>query len=79
METERHWQGWFEGLSQLFLSIPVPKMLILAGVDRLDKQLTIAQMQGEGGEGRGGEGRGGEGRGGEGRGGEGRGGEGRGG
>ena len=46
-ETECHWQGWFDGLSKLFLSISVPKMLILAGVDRLDKQLTIGQMQGK--------------------------------
>lgn len=46
-KTEGYWKGWFEGLSQLFLSITVPKMLFLAGVDRLDKLLTIGQMQGE--------------------------------
>lgn len=45
-ETECHWQGWFTGLSKLFLSLPTPKMLILAGVERLDKELTIGQMQG---------------------------------
>lgn len=44
--TEPYWHGWFDGLSKVFLSISVPKMLILAGVDRLDKELTIAQMQG---------------------------------
>ena len=38
--------GWFEGLSKLFLSCTVPKLLLLAGVDRLDKDLTIGQMQG---------------------------------
>jgi len=45
--TEKYWRGWFEGLSNLFLSVPVPKMLLLAGVDRLDKELTVGQMQGK--------------------------------
>ena len=45
-KTEKHWVGWFKGLSAAFLSIPVPKMLLLAGVDRLDKELTVGQMQG---------------------------------
>lgn len=45
--TEKFWTGWFEGLSQKFLSCPAPKMLILAGPDRLDKDLTIGQMQGK--------------------------------
>lgn len=31
METEKYWKGWFEGLSSLFLSIPSPKLLLLAG------------------------------------------------
>lgn len=48
-KTECYWEGWFNGLSKQFLSTAVPKMLILAGVDRLDKELTIAQMQGGGG------------------------------
>ncbi|KAI8761823.1 protein phosphatase methylesterase 1 isoform X1 [Biomphalaria glabrata] len=46
-KTEKFWQGWFEGLSQKFLSCEAPKMLILAGPDRLDKDLTIGQMQGK--------------------------------
>ncbi|XP_077984952.1 protein phosphatase methylesterase 1-like [Glandiceps talaboti] len=46
-KTEKHWLGWFQGLSSLFLSCNVPKMLLLAGVDRLDKELTIGQMQGK--------------------------------
>ncbi|XP_041359304.1 protein phosphatase methylesterase 1-like [Gigantopelta aegis] len=46
-ETEQFWKGWFQGLSQKFLSCSVPKMLILAGMDRLDKDLTIGQMQGK--------------------------------
>ncbi|XP_056267661.1 protein phosphatase methylesterase 1 isoform X2 [Pseudoliparis swirei] len=45
--TEKYWDGWFRGLSALFLTCPVPKLLLLAGVDRLDKDLTIGQMQGK--------------------------------
>lgn len=69
-KTEKYWDGWFRGLSSLFLTCPVPKLLLLAGeisvslselpvwskwsltwahcagVDRLDKDLTIGQMQG---------------------------------
>ncbi|XP_067136169.1 protein phosphatase methylesterase 1-like [Centruroides vittatus] len=46
-KTEKYWGGWFEGLSEMFLSSSVPKLLLLAGVDRLDKVLTIGQMQGK--------------------------------
>ncbi|KAM4727009.1 protein phosphatase methylesterase 1 isoform 2-T2 [Anableps anableps] len=46
-KTEKYWDGWFRGLSALFLSCSVPKLLLLAGVDRLDKDLTIGQMQGK--------------------------------
>lgn len=46
-ETEAHWKGWYIGLSDLFLSCPVPKILVLAGTDRLDRSLTIGQMQGK--------------------------------
>lgn len=45
-KTERHWAGWFNGLSVAFLNVPAPKMLLLAGVDRLDRDLTVGQMQG---------------------------------
>ena len=45
--TEPHWVGWFQGLSSLFLSSPVPKVLILAGTDRLDRELTLGQIQGK--------------------------------
>ena len=41
------WAGWFENMSSLFLSVPGPKMLVLAGTDRLDTPLTIGQMQGK--------------------------------
>ena len=46
-KTEPHWTGWFTGLSNKLLSVPASKMLILAGVDRLDRDLTIGQMQGK--------------------------------
>ncbi|XP_078171869.1 esterase/lipase/thioesterase family protein isoform X2 [Carex rostrata] len=40
-------RNWYEGLSDKFLSCPVPKILLLAGTDRLDRSLTIGQMQGK--------------------------------
>lgn len=46
-ETSKYWRGWFEGLSSKFLSVAAPKLLLLAGVDRLDKDLTVGQMQGK--------------------------------
>lgn len=46
-KTEQFWNGWFNGLSSAFLEITVPKMLLLAGVDRLDRELTVGQMQGK--------------------------------
>ncbi|XP_074598145.1 protein phosphatase methylesterase 1 [Brevipalpus obovatus] len=47
-KTEPYWKGWFQGLSDLFLSSPVQgKLLLLAGIDSLDRQLTIGQMQGK--------------------------------
>ncbi|GBF94379.1 phosphatase methylesterase [Raphidocelis subcapitata] len=45
--SEPFWEGWYSGLSGLFLALPVPKMLLLAGTDRLDRELTIGQMQGK--------------------------------
>lgn len=47
LRTEEHWKGWFTGLSSLFLGARCPKLLLLAGTDRLDRDLTIAQMQGK--------------------------------
>jgi protein phosphatase methylesterase 1 len=38
--------GWFNGLSEKFLTMPNGRLLILAGTERLDKALTIGQMQG---------------------------------
>jgi protein phosphatase methylesterase 1 len=45
--TQPFWEGWFVGLSRKFLSAPAGKLLILAGTDRLDKELMIGQMQGK--------------------------------
>lgn len=45
--TQPFWEGWFVGLSNKFLSAKGGKLLLLAGTDRLDKELTIGQMQGE--------------------------------
>lgn len=45
--SEKYWKGWYEGLSDKFLSCSAPKLLLLAGTDRLDRVLTIGQMQGK--------------------------------
>ena len=46
-QSEQYWTGWYSGLSDMYLSVTAPKILILAGTDRLDKPLTIGQMQGK--------------------------------
>lgn len=45
-KTEHFWSGWFKGLSEKFLEIPVPKVLLLANIHGLDTVLTVGQMQG---------------------------------
>ena len=45
--TEPHWHGWFDGLNASFLTARCPKMLVLAGHDRLDKDMTFAHMAGK--------------------------------
>lgn len=45
--TQPFWEGWFVGLSKKFLEARGGKLLLLAGTDRLDKELIIGQMQGE--------------------------------
>lgn len=45
--TQPFWEGWFVGLSKKFLEAKGGKLLLLAGTDRLDKELMIGQMQGE--------------------------------
>ncbi|CAZ84483.1 unnamed protein product [Tuber melanosporum] len=46
-KTQPFWQGWFVGLSKKFLEARGGKLLILAGTDRLDRELIIGQMQGK--------------------------------
>ena len=45
--SQPFWEGWYKGLSDLYMSVIVPKVLVLAGTDRLDKPLTVGQMQGK--------------------------------
>ena len=45
--TAPWWEGWFTGMSAKFLKGRGAKMLILAGTDRLDRELMIGQMQGK--------------------------------
>lgn len=45
--TAPYWEGWFKGLSAQFLTVRAARLLVLAGTDRLDKELMIGQMQGK--------------------------------
>ncbi|KAF8512476.1 protein phosphatase methylesterase [Gautieria morchelliformis] len=45
--TAPYWANWFTGLSKTFLSARTARLLVLAGTDRLDKELMIGQMQGK--------------------------------
>lgn len=45
--TSAYWSDWFTGMSSKFLAGRGAKLLILAGTDRLDKELMIGQMQGK--------------------------------
>lgn len=46
-KSEPYWTGWFENLSAKFLDVRVPKLLLLASIDGLDRTLTVGQMQGK--------------------------------
>lgn len=46
-KTESFWPGWFNGLSEKFLGLSQPKLLLLASIDGLDRALTVGQMQGK--------------------------------
>lgn len=46
-KSEQYWAGWFENLSSKFLDLYVPKLLLLASIDGLDRALTVGQMQGK--------------------------------
>ncbi|KAI5291516.1 Protein phosphatase methylesterase 1 [Ascosphaera aggregata] len=45
--TKPFWESWFIGLSKKFLEARGGKLLLLAGTDRLDKELITGQMQGK--------------------------------
>ncbi|XP_017860790.1 PREDICTED: protein phosphatase methylesterase 1, partial [Drosophila arizonae] len=45
-KSEKYWVGWFSGLSDKFLNLRIPKQLLLASIDGLDRTLTVGQMQG---------------------------------
>ncbi|KAI9720364.1 MAG: Protein phosphatase methylesterase 1 [Candelaria pacifica] len=45
--TQPFWENWFLGMSKKFLEGKGGKLLLLAGTDRLDKELMIGQMQGK--------------------------------
>jgi protein phosphatase methylesterase 1 len=45
--TSPWWESWFSGMSARFLGGRGAKLLVLAGADRLDKELMIGQMQGK--------------------------------
>lgn len=45
--TSDYWEDWFSGMSSAFLQGKAAKLLMLAGTDRLDKDLMIGQMQGK--------------------------------
>lgn len=45
--TQEFWEGWFRGMNNAFLGVHAPKELIIAGSDRTDRQMMIAQMQGK--------------------------------
>ncbi|KAG8630403.1 hypothetical protein KVT40_002022 [Elsinoe batatas] len=47
VRTQGFWEGWFAGMSGRFLAGRAAKALVLAGTDRLDKELMVGQMQGK--------------------------------
>ncbi|TIB68221.1 hypothetical protein E3P77_01239 [Wallemia ichthyophaga] len=47
LKTEPFWLNWFKGLSNKFIAAKPSKLLVLAGADKLDTPLMIAQMQGK--------------------------------
>lgn len=46
-KTKPFWEGWFRGMSRDFLATHCQKQLIVAGSDRVDREMMIAQMQGK--------------------------------
>ena len=46
-QTEVHLVCWLINLLSKFLIVPATKTLILAGIDMLERDLTVEQMQGK--------------------------------
>ena len=46
LASKQYWVEWFSGLTKIFLDLRIPKQLLLAGSERMDKELTVAHMQG---------------------------------
>jgi len=44
LATEPFWEEWYEGLSRHFLEARCARLLVLAGQERLDKELMVGQM-----------------------------------
>ena len=47
ISSEKYWKEWYNNLSNDFLSIKIPKALILTDTNELDTPLTIGHMQGK--------------------------------
>ncbi|OCF40785.1 protein phosphatase methylesterase 1 [Kwoniella heveanensis CBS 569] len=47
LATEPYWEDWYRGLSSRFLAAKCARLLVLAGQERLDKELMVGQMQGK--------------------------------
>ena len=46
-KTRDHWLGWFKGMTREFLQSKMPKMLILATNNRLDNEMSQADVEGK--------------------------------
>lgn len=42
MATKQYWEEWFKDLTKIFLNVKAKKLLFLAGIERLDTDLTRA-------------------------------------
>ncbi|WOO76535.1 Protein phosphatase methylesterase 1 [Vanrija pseudolonga] len=47
LSTEPFWEGWYTGLSERFVTARCARLLVLAGQERLDRDLMVGQMQGK--------------------------------
>ncbi|KAJ9099158.1 hypothetical protein QFC21_004038 [Naganishia friedmannii] len=47
MATAPYWEEWYKNLSSEFLAARAAKLLVLAGQERLDRELMVGQMQGK--------------------------------